>query len=155
MPVKLNAESTDKLHDLPIAYVQIENLKKNYNTNLPVLPDGNLDATSAWVSIYELNALIADNNANGIRIYYGRHGANDIYPYHHGIVMVATYDSVTPQHPTTTNSVDLLNKDPKQGPVNSVSFSGDGPYTGNGDDAIPLCPPACLTGHKNARRKKL
>jgi hypothetical protein len=148
MPVKLDAHLPGHIDEQPIVYTAIKALIGNYTTNLPTLPNGDADATSGWVSVSELLSLIADNNANGIRIYYSRHPSNDAnYPYHHGIVLVSTFDSVNPQAPTTYNSTDLLNIDTESGPVNSVSFSGDGAYTGDGDDAIPLCPPACPQVH--------
>jgi hypothetical protein len=140
MPVKLDAHPGGKMGAQPIVYADIVTLIKNYKDNMPATPQP--DATSAWVSIYELFSLISDNAANGIRIYYGRHDPKDAkYPNEHGVVLVATRDTVNPQAPTTGNSVDLLNYTAANGPVNSVSYSGDG------DDAIPLCPPNCPPVH--------
>lgn len=101
------------------------------------------DTTSAWVSVKELTDLIRDNkNANGIRIYYGRYPLlSGEYPGQHNVILVSTYDFKNPDKPTAENSNDLLNHNPSEGEVNSVSYTSG--YAGMGADTIPLCPPRC------------
>jgi hypothetical protein len=98
------------------------------------------DTVSAWVSVSEVLSLVAENNANGIRIYYGRHNDDDPkYPNRHNVILVATRDKSNPENPTTEESEDLLNEDEDNGIVNSVSLT----FAGVGDDTIPLCKPNC------------
>ncbi|WP_439695112.1 hypothetical protein ACFGVS_18650 [Mucilaginibacter sp. AW1-7] len=102
------------------------------------LPPGSRETRSGWVSSKEVAALLADNLANGIRIYLGRHEDDDVeYPGQLNMILVATVDKVNPDNPTTFNSVDQLNVNAVAGLVNTVS------YTGMGDDRVPLCPPNC------------
>jgi hypothetical protein len=138
MPVKLDAIPGL----VPVIYNDIKTMVNYYRNGLPDLANGDSDATSAWVSVSEILNLIADNNANGIRIYYGRHDINGtVYPGKHNVILVATRDVVEPSKPIPEQSDDLLNFDATAGPVNSVSVSYD--YDGMGDDQIPLCPPRC------------
>ncbi len=137
MPVKLDAEIEGKTGVLPIIYTEIKTMVDHYHNTL-----GRKDDTkSGWVSVNELMALISDNKANGIRIYYGRHDDNDpLHKGRHNIILVSTFDATNPQNPTSQTSVNLLNYTAAAGPTNSVT------YTGLGGDAIPLCPPACPPG---------
>jgi hypothetical protein len=98
------------------------------------------EATSAWVSRKDLEALLHDNKANGLRIYYGCHHEStnsdpqkDLHGLHN-VILVATKDDVDPENPTLQNSKDQL----KEGqPISSAD------YTGSGGDTLPLCPPNC------------
>lgn len=136
MPVRLDYDPDGKRPLVPIIYAEIVTMVGNYR-NAVTGTDG---IKSCWVSANELMALISQNKASGVRIYYGRH-PEDGKPYagKHNVILVSTYDNVTPQDPTTENSIDLLNYTPQTGPVNTVSYSGEG------GDAIPLCPPRCPT----------
>lgn len=146
MPIKLDAQDPDQPNDQPIVLSEIKKMTDKYRSDLK--PN---EAKSAWVSTAEVLKLIADNNGNGIRIYYGRHADNDpTYPGKHNMILVATRDSVHPEKPTSENSKDLLNQYAESGLVNSIIanlpikvLDTDGDYTGDGDDAIPLCPPHC------------
>ncbi|MEO7216306.1 hypothetical protein [Mucilaginibacter sp.] len=140
MPVKLNETGTLAPLD-PIPLQEIQALRANYATAPYVL-----NTRSGWVSVYELMALISDNKANGVRIYFGRHPKNSStysspYPEQNTVILVATLDSKNPANPTTFDSVDLLNAFEANGPVNSVSYTSG--YQGMGGDMIPLCPPNC------------
>jgi hypothetical protein len=129
MPVKLNLEPQDPslgLDLVPTPLSQVKAMVKNYRQNSPAD-----ETTSAWVSVKEIQALISDNHANGIRIYYGRHDASGIYPNMHNVILVATIDSNNPLNPTPEYSADQLSD------VNTATFAQAG------DDAIPLCPPRC------------
>lgn len=109
------------------------------------------DTESGWVSAEEILALINDNNADGIRIYYGRHKENDaLYPDQLNVILVATKNSNAGSQATYKNSVDQLNEFKANGPVNSVIFNfpyedytKPGDYERMGVDAIPLCPQNC------------
>jgi hypothetical protein len=136
MSVKLDEKLTsEELFPVVTPLSEITQMRTNYENSL--LPSSK-ETRSGWVSAKEVFALVADNNANGIRIYFGRHERNDLeFPGQLNIILVATVDKVNPGDPTTTNSVDQLNPDALAGPVNTVS------YTGMGDDRVPLCPPNC------------
>lgn len=117
----------------PIGYKEIEKMIQDYEDGIKN------DTTSAWVSIYDLLALISDNKANGIRLYFGRHSKDDTkYPGQHNVIFVATRDEKDFQHPTTQNSFDLLDR-------NKVELTERESYEGQGGDAIPLCKPNCPT----------
>ncbi len=137
MPVKLHQKVSP---DLPTADAEIKEMHAYYKETM-----AHGDATSAWVTIEEINALIKDNTINGvapngIRILYGRHKRSTLkalgaeYKDKHNVILVATHDT-NAEKPQTEGSRDLLGKD------NSVSVSL--PYAGMGDDSIPLCPPRC------------
>ncbi|WDF77777.1 hypothetical protein PQ469_28225 [Mucilaginibacter sp. KACC 22773] len=135
MPVKLN-DDLGAPGNQPIIPAAIKVMVDNYRSTMPAG-----DAKSAWVSISEVLELIAQNNANGIRIYYGRHGDDDAdYPRKHNVILVATRDAIHPENPSPENSNDLLNYDANKGPVDSITL---GRFSGLGDDVIPLCPPHC------------
>lgn len=97
---------------------------------------------SGWVSYEEIQQLMKDNDeANGMRIYIGRHSDVDNDVDLKGrltIVLVATKNSDFETNPPThCNSADLLDESivpPSNGTVN---------YRWLGDDRIPLCPPKC------------
>jgi len=137
MPVKLNFDPDNSHPLIPVVYEEITRMVGYYRATMPATDN----TKSCWVSLNEIMALITDNKANGIRIYYGRHDNNDPnypdYSGRHNVILVSTYDAVSPINPTTQNSIDLLNYDATKGPVASVSYSG------LGGDAIPLCPPRC------------
>ena len=135
MPVRLDKNSGE-LGAHPIVLAKIKEMTDRYRSNI-----NECDAKSCWVSMAEVLQLIADNNANGIRIYYGRHahGEADEFKDKHNVILVATRDTTDPHDPTSENSVDLLNEFVGNGPVNSVTVS----FSGMGDDVIPLCPPHC------------
>jgi len=137
MPVKLHLKGSP---NLPTAAAAIKEMHAYYKETMT--PG---DATSAWVTLEEINALIKDNTINGvapngIRILYGRHKLSTLhtlgfeYKDKHNVILVATHDENI-EKPQTESSQDLLGKD------NFVSVSL--PYAGMGDDSIPLCPPRC------------
>ena len=137
MPTKLNAQFGSEIPAHPVLPGKIKEMTERYRTTC-----SKGDARSCWVSMSEVLQLIADNGANGIRIYYGRHGDNDgtEFKNKHNVILVATHDSVTPTKPTSENSADLLNAvETDAHPANSVIVS----FEGMGDDVIPLCPPHC------------
>lgn len=139
MPIKLNYKPEGSKGDVPIIKTEILALMKNYEDKTIIC-----DTVSAWVSVSEVLSLIADNNANGIRLYYGRHADDDPnYPNRHNVILVATRDTTDPAKPTTNNSEDLLNDVPAKGLINSVSLT----FAGVGDDTIPLCKPNCDKSH--------
>ena len=137
MPVKLRDRVSP---NLPTTDAAIKEMHAYYKETMK--PG---DATSAWVTLDEIEALIKDNTINGvvptgIRILYGRHKQSTKealgyeYKDKHNVILVATHAS-TADTPTTEASQDLL------GDENFVSVSL--PYRGMGDDSIPLCPPRC------------
>jgi len=136
MPVKLDFGPEGQQGGEPIIKTQIQKMIKRYEDKTLTC-----DTVSAWVSVSEVLQLIADNNANGIRIYYGRHDENDLpdFANRHNVILVATRDSTNPEKPTFKNSDDLLNDEPLKGSINSVS----GTFASVGDDTIPLCKPNC------------
>jgi hypothetical protein len=106
------------------------------------------DTLSAWVSRKELEALLDDNKANGMRIYFGIHPdtRGDLNPDQdlygrHNVILVATIDSVSPENPTTENSVNQLKESTDPSEANSIITSGE--YEGMGADYLSLCPPRC------------
>lgn len=139
MPIKLDAD-IDGSHPLvPIVLSEIKKMTTRYRKTMPAG-----DTKSAWVSQDEIEALLAQNNgSNGIRIYYGRHAPDHPTPEFrnmHNIILVATKGPNVAGAPLSSeNSVDQLNDAVANGPVNSVIVD----FTGDGDDAIPLCPPHC------------
>jgi len=113
------------------------------------------DAGSTWVSKKELLELLEHNNANGLRIHYGCHHKsthdNPLHDCHglHNVILVATIDNVTPDNPTTENSIDHIKDDHE---IKTALAAGDvkGAFYGNGGDLMPLCPPTCAgTGTKS------
>jgi hypothetical protein len=101
------------------------------------------EARSAWIGRADIDKLLSDNHANGLRIYFGCHDKStlpDSSPHEylglHNIILVATLDSVNPDKPTPENSVDQLNKA-------STAVPKNGSFEGSGGDLVPLCPPAC------------
>lgn len=138
MPIKLDFDGGQP-GAAPIIKPAIIKLLKNYRKDIK---EG--DTLSGWVSAEEVMALIAHNHADGIRIYFGRHAADDNSdPNKLSVILVATKSSDGGKA-TWQNSVDQLNEFSSDGPVNSVSFNFHDPdYTGMGDDAIPLCPQNC------------
>jgi hypothetical protein len=138
MPVRLD-EKFGKFGAEPVVLAEIMEMTALYRKDMRAG-----DALSCWVSVAEVLQLIADNNGNGIRLYYGRHGDKEgpDFKGKHNIILVSTRDTTNPGSPTSENSVDLLNELAKKGPVNSVTVS----FEGMGDDVIPLCPPHCPKG---------
>ncbi len=112
----------------------------NLQAKHPEIP-GIQEAKSAWLSRKELNQLLDDNSADGLRIYYGCHNEsttsyNPDFPdmmWLHNVILVATKSSNG--DPTVQNSVDQLSE-------GSGALSA-GAFTGNGGDFIPICPPIC------------
>jgi hypothetical protein len=160
MPIKLITEN-EKGVLVPTPLEIIRKMIADYQKHLYPLANHQLrtrrpdvpkitDARSAWVSRKELEALLDDNNANGMRIYYGIH--HDHTPSteinspwnnygRHNVILVATIDNVDSKNPTTENSKDQLKQSPNIELANSVITSGE--YEGMGDDQLPLCPPRC------------
>lgn len=129
----LESPSSHPEHFQPVHPEEIALMVKNYKDTMP-----HDDTQSVWFSIYELMALIADNKANGIRIYYGRHHKNDaVYPGKHNVILVATRDAVNPGNPSWENSHDLLHYG------KNAELAKPKSYTGMGLDQGPLCPPRC------------
>jgi hypothetical protein len=137
MPVKLSERVRP---DLPTAAAAIKEMHAYYKQDMR-----ENDATSAWVTIAEIEALIKDNTINGIvpngiRILYGRHKLSTEaalkfeYKDKHNVILIATHDPSL-DTPKTETSKNLLTEE------HFVSFSA--PYSGMGDDSIPLCPPRC------------
>ncbi len=127
-------------YDKTIRQISSANLKKRF-TERPDIED----ASSAWVSRKDLEKLLNDNNANGLRVYYGCHHestnsdpAKD-YKGLHNIILVATKDDLDPENPTCENSKDQL-KDEERKPQEATSIQN---YAGAGADLFPLCPPLC------------
>lgn len=101
------------------------------------------EASSTWVSRKELEELLDANNADGLRLYYGCHyqstNKEPILDYNglHNLIFVATKDSVDPQSPRVTTSVDQLR---------NISVTGTEEvtdYDGSAGDLAQLCPPNC------------
>ena len=115
----------------PISKREMNQLIKNYKKSMTFD-----DTQSVWFSVAGLMALIKHNNANGIRIYYGRHNEDDkTYPGRHNVILVATRDSKDPENPSAENSKNLLN--------NSDKINKDKPYKGQPLNFGALCPPRC------------
>lgn len=112
-------------------------------------PDGSTfcDTHSAWVSSGEINQLIEDNSADGIRIYFGCHDKSTLDPKTgtpeylamHNVILVATKSDDTHKGP---QSKDQLKEAADDKHANSVIMTTS-PYEGNAGDLAPLCPPAC------------
>jgi hypothetical protein len=129
-------------YDKTIRKVSTENLKKKF----PEKPHIE-EAASAWVSRKELEQLLNDNNANGVRLYYGCHiestnsDPSKDYNGLHNIIMVATKDDVNPENPTVENSQDQLHENEQK--TNELNTTRVQNYSGAGADMFPLCPPLC------------
>ncbi len=103
------------------------------------------EAESAWVSRKEIESLLNDNKASGIRIYFGCHtkstadAATGTLEYEglHNVILVATVDSVDDGNPKPENSINQLKEGATADKADSVV------YTSMGLDSIPLCPPNC------------
>jgi hypothetical protein len=118
----------------PIDPALFTEMTRNYKDSLT----GDDDTESVWISIYDLMDLISHNRANGIRIYYGRHGKDhDLYPGRHNLIFVATRDHQNPHNPCCEYSSDLL------GEEHMKTTFGSSTFTGMGMDHGPLCPPRC------------
>ncbi len=159
MPIKLVTKNNKEIPFTPTPFEVIQRMKEEYERliwtfssdalqrRFPGKP-GIKDAKSAWVSRKELEALLNDNNADGMRIYYGCHfeSTGDFNPhldYHglHNLILVATKDKRDPENPKYEHSEDQLRVSENPQEANSVIFSGE--YDGMGDDMLPLCPPRC------------
>ena len=139
----------------PVSKSSITRMREEYENTLRKDSTANLrkkfpdrpwieEVNFAWITRKELEALLNDNNADGLRIYYGcHHESTDTDPRKdflglHNVILVATKDSVEPGNPTLRNSIDQLNED-----APGAKAPPPQNYTGSGGDAIPLCPPAC------------
>jgi hypothetical protein len=127
-------------------------LTKLKKTNFPDIDPNIPDATSAWMSVAEIEKFIADNkatgNANGVRIYYGVH-TKDSFPGDatknqkglHNIIFVPTSSGSQP--PTYLNSKNMVDVKPSDG-YNAYNVQeGDTNNTGYALDHSALCPPYC------------
>jgi hypothetical protein len=142
----------------PVSKSEIIKMREEYENTLRKISTADLkkrfperpwieEVSSAWISRKELEDLLNDNNANGLRIYYGCHHESTSKDPHedylglHNVILVATKDSVNPKQPSIKNSKDQL----QEGGIKiSVSTEdGQGNYSGSGGDAVPLCPPNC------------
>lgn len=121
-------EGGGEMFPIPIDVLEMQALVKRHRTQYPNEP------ISGWVSVNEILNLISNNDANGVRIYFGRHDKNDKdYPDMLTVFLVATHD--TSSAPTLENSIDVVST--------TASSAGATFYVGLGDDRIPLCPPKC------------
>lgn len=142
----------------PVSKAEINKMREEYDNTLRKISTENLrkrfperpwieEVSSAWVSRKELEDLLNDNNANGLRIYYGCHHestSNDPHQDYHGlhnVILVATKDSVNLKQPTMKNSKDQI----LEGGIKASTTNDEKPedYSGSGGDAVPLCPPNC------------
>jgi hypothetical protein len=111
-----------------ITHKRFDELKKNYQTLAPTNK-----TISGWVSVIELMKLVSDNNANGVRIYFGRYKDDEApYPGQNTVMLVATRGKADP---TTFDSDDVL--------TNEATILLGGSFEGLASDMIPLCPPNC------------
>jgi hypothetical protein len=138
----------------PISKADIDKMKKEYEKAIHKSSTKRLkkkfperpwieEAKSTWVSKKDLLALLVDNNANGLRIYFGCHhesthedSAKDMLGLH-TVMFVATLDSSNPDNPTTENSIDQLKDN-----MTAANIAGTS-YTGSGGDNTTTCPPFC------------
>lgn len=124
----------DKDHFKPVSPSEITRMVQNYKATMT-----EDDTQSAWFSVSALMALINDNQATGIRIYYGRHEKDHpSYPGRHNLILVATKDAVTPENPCCETSLDQLD------PERDAHFQDGSSFRGGGMDWGPLCPPRCV-----------
>ncbi len=143
MPVLVTTLPIKGKPEAPVTMDQIKKMHDNYVSGLIHTPFPN-DATSAWISLNEVLALMSDNKgATGIRIYYGRYLPGTVingkdYSNLHGVILVATKHTDIKEDPTIDNSNDMLTPN-----VNYVSYSV---YGGQGDDNIPTKPPYTAAG---------
>jgi hypothetical protein len=144
MPLSLDQEPKKAAPMVPVVFSEIKKMTDKYRRENPG------DTRSAWVSVAEVSALIADNNANGIRIYFGRH-ADDApeSPGKLNVTLVATRDVKNPTSPGPATSKSLLDETAKP-PAKASSvitlvqyMYPNGDFENMGDDAIPLCPDHC------------
>lgn len=113
---------------LPVDLEEMQGLSKRHRDKYPNEP------VSGWVSATELLNLIGNNDANGVRIYFGRQEATKEWP--DGMLTVFLVATKTEKNPPTCEtSEDVV--DP-QASANGTVF-----FVGLGDDRIPLCPPKC------------
>ena len=142
----------------PISKANITKMKLEYENTFRKASTANLkkkfperpwieEVTSTWVSRKELEALLNDNNADDLGIYYGCHYESTNKNLHkdylglHNIILVATKETVDPQNPTTENSKDQLNDDETKPTV--VNGTTQQNYAGSGGDLLTLCHPRC------------
>ncbi|HRH47346.1 MAG TPA: hypothetical protein PLP23_01270 [Panacibacter sp.] len=103
------------------------------------------ETQSAWVKKTDIDQLVNDNTADGIRMYFGVHteetDTTDLNKSLKGkltVILVATRDTTGSGAPTPETSADILLPGlsaPLPGePVNFIGMAGD---------KIPLCPPIC------------
>lgn len=126
MAIELDEPGVTPMMD-PITLQRFRKLQQNYQTL-----DPSNKTISGWVSLIELMKLVSDNNANGVRIYFGRYeDGEQPYPGQNTVMLVATRGKADP---TTADSVDVLDE-------HATILLGN--FTGLPGDVIPLCPPAC------------
>lgn len=68
MPIKLNSQPKGVHGAQPIVFEAIKLMTDNYRKS--AVPG---DPISAWISREEINALLDQNEGDGIRIYFGRY----------------------------------------------------------------------------------
>ena len=131
-----------EMFDKTIRKASTKNLKKKFPGNPHIE-----EASSAWVSRKQLEKLLNDNNADGLRLYYGCHHESTHKEPHkdvhglHNVILVATRDKVDPKNPTCENSVDQLSDTaPQKSLAKAAQIES---FEGSGGDMLPLCPPRC------------
>ena len=113
----------------PVTYSEFLTLINNYQKGIALN-----DTKSVWFSTEAIQALISQNKANGIRVYFARLDATDPqYPDQDTVLIVATTDQTDPQNPTAENSKDIFDMQ-KQTTTD---------YQGSAAGGGTLCPPRC------------
>lgn len=122
------------------------------NSKFPDVDQNTQDATSAWISIADLEKFIADNkatgNANGIRIFYGVHVSDSFVGDPgknlkglHTIIFVPTTSGDQP--PTYMNSRNIVPVADTGGIGDKSTTESATTGTGYALDHVAICPPLC------------
>lgn len=142
MPIKLDYQPAGLITAKPIVFEAIKSMTDHYRKS--AAPG---DTKSAWISREEVNVLLDQNEADGIRIYFGRYP--DDIPEVGGrltVILVATKLAEPHNDPETDarRSRSLLNEKKEANSVSATLYvKVNGDYEGMGADAIPLCPYHC------------
>ena len=82
------------------SHSELKTLIENYK-NIKVRND----TKSVWFSAAEIQELLAQDNVNGIRVYFARHHAtHSQYPNRETVLLVPTANQTNPQKPSTENT---------------------------------------------------
>jgi len=152
MSIKLIKDVTNGIPLVPTQLSIVQKMVTEYSGKLRTMGASLMgmgaqkQSSSVWVSWAELQQFVSENNANGIRIYFGQHvdesvGGTPEYKGMLTVILVSTKDAANPVNAQFDTSVDQLTESHIAANANSIAVAG--PFTGQADDQFPICNPKC------------